>query len=126
NPYLQHQNLEGDLAQEHMWVNRAGWGVEDAVTNKSGSQKLGGVDEALWQLDQTRNIRVGTRHYMVASLLCQSTQLIATLPSRQAMLNPKHTDLVITPLPFQIDPIEVKILWRPLLHHANQQQWQPI
>ncbi|MGB0924880.1 MAG: LysR family transcriptional regulator, partial [Pseudoalteromonas shioyasakiensis] len=72
NPYLQQQNLEGYLAQEHIWVNRAGWGVEAAVTNKSGSQKLGWVDEALWQLEQTRNIRVFTRHYMVASLLCQS------------------------------------------------------
>ncbi|MCF2902402.1 LysR family transcriptional regulator [Pseudoalteromonas sp. SSMSWG5] len=123
NPYLQQQNLEGYLAQEHIWVNRAGWGVEAAVTNKSGSQKLGWVDEALWQLEQTRNIRVFTRHYMVASLLCQSPKLIATLPRRQAMLLAKHTDLVISPVPFQIVPIEVKMLWSPLLHHANPHQW---
>ena len=123
NSYLQQQNLEGYLAQEHIWVNRAGWVVEAAVTNISGSQKLGWVDEALWQLEQTRNIRVFTRHFMVASLLCQSPQLIATLPRRQAMLLAKHTDLVISPVPFQIVPIEVKMLWSPLLHHANPHQW---
>ena len=35
------------------------------------------------------------------------------------MLLAKHTDLVISPVPFQIVPIEVKMLWSPLLHHAN-------
>ncbi|WP_062568880.1 LysR family transcriptional regulator [Pseudoalteromonas arabiensis] len=123
NPYLLTQSLESYLKQEHIWVNRAGWGAETALTNKSGSQKLGWVDEALWQLEQTRNIRVFTRHYMVASLLCQSKNLIATLPRRQAMLLVKHTDLVISPVPFQIVPIEVKMLWSPLLHHSNPHQW---
>ena len=123
NPYLKKPDLEQYLASEHIWVNRAGWGAEAAVTNKSGSQKLGWVDEALWQLEQTRHIRVFTRHYMVASLLCQSPQLIATLPRRQAKLLTEHTELVISPVPFQIVPIEVKMLWSPLLHHASPHQW---
>ncbi|BDF94532.1 MULTISPECIES: LysR family transcriptional regulator [Pseudoalteromonas] len=123
NSFLQKPDLENYLASEHIWVNRAGWGAEAAVTNKSGSQKLGWVDEALWQLEQTRHIRVFTRHYMIASLLCQSPQLIATLPRRQAMLLTKHTELVISPVPFQIVPIEVKMLWSPLLHHASPHQW---
>lgn len=123
NTFLQQSGLDDYLKKEHIWVNRAGWGPEAAVTNKSGKQKLGWVDEALWQLEQTRKIRVFTRHYMVASLLCQSEQLIATLPRRQAKLLTSHTDLVISPVPFQIVPIEVKMIWSPLLHHAPAHQW---
>jgi DNA-binding transcriptional LysR family regulator len=123
NNYLNKKTLDNYLKQEHIWVNRAGWGVETAVTNKSGSQKLGWVDEALWQLEKTRHIRVFTRHYMVASLLCQSPKLIATLPRRQAMLLAKYTDLIISPAPFQIVPIEIKMLWSPLLHHSGAHQW---
>ena len=60
---------------------------------------------------------------MIASLLCQSEQLIATLPRRQAKLLTTHTDLVISPVPFQIVPIEVKMIWSPLLHHAPAHLW---
>ncbi|WP_372762565.1 LysR family transcriptional regulator [Pseudoalteromonas sp.] len=123
NQFLQHASLEYYLNSEHIWVNRAGWGPESAVTNKSGKQKLGWVDEALWQLEQTRKIRVFTRHYMIASLLCQSEQLIATLPRRQAKLLASQSHLVISPVPFQIVPIEVKMIWSPLLHHAPAHQW---
>lgn len=123
NQFLQQSSLEDYLKSEHIWVNRAGWGPEPAVTNKSGKQKLGWVDEALWQLEQTRKIRVFTRHYMIASLLCQSDKLIATLPRRQAKLLTTHTNLVISPVPFQIVPIEVKMIWSPLLHHASAHQW---
>lgn len=123
NDFLTHANLNQYLQSEHIWVNRAGWGPEPAVTNKSGKQKLGWVDEALWQLEQTRKIRVFTRHYMIASLLCQSEQLIATLPRRQAKLLTSHTNLVISPVPFQVVPIEIKMIWSPLLHHTPAHQW---
>ena len=39
NAFLTDANLNQYLQSEHIWVNRAGWGPEPAVTNKSGKQK---------------------------------------------------------------------------------------
>lgn len=111
------------LDSEHIWINRSGWGAESAVTNKSGSHKLGWVDEALWQFDKTRNIRVFTRHYMLTPLLLAQSDLIATIPRRQAMLYKDNMNLVSLKVPFQIVPIEIKMIWSPLLHHSKAHQW---
>lgn len=123
HPYVHQTDLETYLDSEHVWINRAGWGAETAVSNKSGSHKLGWVDEALWQLDQTRNIRLFTRHYMMSGLLQAQPQLIATIPRRQAMLYKNEPKLTTVRVPFQIVPIEIKMIWSPLLHHSKAHQW---
>ncbi|UPW19553.1 LysR family transcriptional regulator [Agarivorans sp. TSD2052] len=123
HPYVQALDLDSYLAAEHVWVNRAGWGAEKAVGSKNSGQKLGWVDEALAQLDQTRNIRVYTRHYGVTSLLLSQPQLIATLPRRYAMLHKDQLELRIVRVPFQIVPIETKMIWSPLLQHSKAHQW---
>lgn len=123
HPYGEQQDLPGYLNSEHVWVNRPGWGADGPVSNKSGAHKLGWVDEALWQLEQKRHIRVYTRHFMLASILMAQPQLIATLPRRQAMLFNHDPQLKIVRVPFQIVPIEIKMIWSPLLHHSQAHQW---
>ena len=90
---------------------------------KSGSQRLGWVDEALWQLDKTRTIRVFTRHYMMVELLLQQPQLIATIPRRLARVYQENNELVVCRVPFQIVPFEIKMIWSPLRHHSRAHQW---
>ncbi|GDY25008.1 LysR family transcriptional regulator [Agarivorans sp. Toyoura001] len=121
--YTEQLSLDSYLDSEHVWVNRAGWGAETAVANQNSGHKLGWVDEALAQLDQSRNIRVYTRHYGLAGLLVAQPQLIATLPRRQAMLYKDNQDLRIVRVPFQIVPIETKMIWSPLLQHSKAHQW---
>jgi len=123
HPYMQQMDLDTYLASEHVWVNRSDWGGETPVSNKSGMQKLGWVDEALWQLEQKRHIRVFTRHYMLASLMASQPQLVATLPRRQAMLYVNDPNLRIARVPFQIVPVEIKMIWSPLLQHSRAHQW---
>ncbi|SFC07870.1 LysR family transcriptional regulator [Pseudoalteromonas denitrificans] len=123
NSYAKKTDLDTYLNTDHIWINRSGWGAETAVTNKSGSQKLGWVDEALWQNDKTRNIRVFTRHYMMTQLLLAQSELIATIPRRQAMLYKNDPNLVTLKVPFQIVPVEIKMIWSPLLHHSKAHQW---
>ncbi|WP_220720472.1 LysR family transcriptional regulator [Agarivorans litoreus] len=123
HPYVDHLDLPSYLAAEHVWLNRAGWGAETSIGNQAASQKLGWVDEALAQLEQVRNIRVYTRHYALAGLLVAQPQLVATLPRRQAMLYKDSPDLRIVRVPFQIVPIETKMIWSPLLQHSKAHQW---
>ena len=121
--YASSPDLDTYLAAEHVWVNRTGWGVESIASNKSGSQRLGWVDEALWQLDETRTIRVFTRHYMMVGLLLQQPRLIATIPRRLARMYQNNDELTVCRVPFQIVPFEIKMIWSPLRHHSRAHQW---
>ncbi|MEI8618876.1 hypothetical protein P4S63_22300 [Pseudoalteromonas sp. B193] len=77
-----------------------GWRPEAAVTNKSGKQKLGWVDEARIKLEQTRKIRrLSPLHGRKPALPIRATYC-HLLPRRQAELLTSHTDLVISPVPF--------------------------
>ena len=57
------------------------------------------------------------------TLLLAQSDLIATIPRRQAMLYKDNMDLVSLKVPFQIVPIEIKMIWSPLLHHSKAHQW---
>ena len=123
HPYVERLDLEAYLQSGHIWVNKSGWGAEGKMSSKAGTHKLGWVDEALAQLDEVRNIRVFTRHYLVASQLARLPHLIATLPRRIAMVHVDHPDLCIARVPFQIVPIEIKMVWSPLLQHSAPHKW---
>ncbi len=123
HPYVRHTDLDTYLDSDHLWVDRASWGPSTVVTNQSSAQKLGWVDEALWQLEKTRNIRVFSRHFMISHRFLNNAQLIATIPRRHAMLHEADHELTIMRVPFQIVPIEIKMIWSPLLHHSRAHQW---
>jgi len=123
HPYASSQSLETYLAAEHVSVSRVGWGPESSLANRAHEHKLAWVDEALAQLEQTRNIRVYSRHFALAGLLVTQPQLIATLPRRHAMLYRNNPALRIVRVPFQIVPIESKMIWSPLLQHSKAHQW---
>ncbi|MGS2723032.1 LysR family transcriptional regulator [Porticoccus sp. GXU_MW_L64] len=123
HPYAAQQTLEQYLSAEHMWVNKTGLGAAQGVSRKADVHKLGWVDEALAALDESRNIRVFSRHYMVASHLERLPHLIATLPRRMAMVQAQNPDLRIVKVPFQVVPIEVKMAWSPLLQHSAPHKW---
>ncbi|WP_432451997.1 MULTISPECIES: LysR family transcriptional regulator [unclassified Agarivorans] len=123
HPYAQALDLDSYLTAEHIWVNQTGWGAETSLVNNRGGQQFSWVDEALAQLDKTRNIRVYTRHYGLTSWLLRQPKLIATLPRRQAMLYKDDPQLRLVRVPFQIVPIEIKMIWSPLLQHSKAHQW---
>jgi DNA-binding transcriptional LysR family regulator len=85
--------------------------------------KLGWVDEALAEINRERRIRVFTRHYQVAALLAQQSDLIATLPTQSALLQTDNPHLAIMRPPFPIVPIELKMAWSALLQHNAAHIW---
>jgi DNA-binding transcriptional LysR family regulator len=86
-------------------------------------QKLGWVDEALSRLGKKRDIKVFTRNYHVAMQLAYEDGLIATLPSKAALLHKDDPNFTILKPPFDIPDIELKMIWSPLLHHDASHIW---
>nr|WP_283777723.1 LysR family transcriptional regulator [Sansalvadorimonas sp. 2012CJ34-2] len=114
--------LENYLNARHIWVSKTGMGVGVGV-NPEDVQRLGWVDDALSKLGRKRQITVFTRHYHVAMQLSRQNDLIATLPTRAAMLLSEDPELVIQPPPFSIPPIELKMAWSPLLQQDAGHRW---
>lgn len=115
-------NLNSYLASKHVWVSKTGFGVGVGMDPKD-VQKLGWVDEALARLGKKRDIKVFTRSYHVAMQLAFEDGLVATLPTKAAMLHKDDANYTILKPPFEIPDIELKMIWSPLLHHDASHIW---
>ncbi|GHE81213.1 LysR family transcriptional regulator [Thalassotalea profundi] len=115
-------NLATYLASKHVWVSKTGFGVGVGMDPKD-VQKLGWVDEALARIGKKRDIKVFTRNYHVAMQLAYEDALVATLPTKAALLHKNDANYTILPPPFEIPDIELKMIWSPLLHHDASHIW---
>lgn len=114
--------LDNYLAAQHVWVSKTGFGVGVGI-QPDEVQKLGWVDGSLANLGYKRNIRLFTRNYNVAMRASQQLGLIATLPSLATRLMADSHQVVVLPPPFEIPPVELKMLWSPLLQHDPGHIW---
>ena len=115
-------SLDEYFNSKHVWVSKTGYGVSVGMTHED-VQKLRWVDGAISKLGKQRNIRIFTRSYHVALQLAQEQDLIATIPFRAALLKKHHCELSILPVPFEIEPLELKMIWSPLLHQDGGHRW---
>ena len=122
NPIVDKFNLTSSLAEKHVWVSKTGFGVGVGM-NPNDVQKLVWVDEALAKIRKKRDIKVFTRNYHVAMQLAFEDNLIATLPTKAAMLHKNNDNYIIVKPPFAIPDIELKMIWSPLLHHDTSHIW---
>ena len=122
NPAAEHFDLDAYLQAQHVWISKTGMGTGVGV-NPSDSQNLSWVDSALMGIGKTRNITVFTRHYLAAVLLAEQTNLIVTIPTKAAKLQINNPKLMIKPVPFPVEPFELKMAWSPLLQSNPGHQW---
>ena len=122
NPVVSKCNLNTYLGAKHVWVSKTGFGVGVGMDPKD-VQKLGWVDEALARLGKQRDIKVFTRNYHVAMQLAFEDELVATLPTRAALIHKNDANYTILKPPFDIPDIELKMIWSPLLHHDASHIW---
>ncbi|MBO1256526.1 LysR family transcriptional regulator [Alteromonas sp. 5E99-2] len=122
HPLVNKFDLDSYLSAQHIWVSKTGYGVGVGI-DPSEVQKLGWVDAELIKLGRQRNIRVFTRHYYAALQLAKSQHLIATLPTKAALTITDDPNVIITPPPFDIPPIALKMAWSALLHHDPGHIW---
>jgi len=55
--------------------------------------------------------------------LAYEDELIATLPTKAALLHRNDKNFTILKPPFEIPEIELKMIWSPLLHHDASHIW---
>ena len=122
NPIVEKFNLNTYLGAKHVWVSKTGFGVGVGMDPKD-VQKLGWVDEALARIGKQRNIKVFTRNYHVAMQLALEDELVATLPTRAALIHKNDANYTVLEPPFDIPDIELKMIWSPLLHHDASHIW---
>ncbi|GHF84000.1 LysR family transcriptional regulator [Thalassotalea marina] len=122
NEFVNQFDLNSYLSSKHVWVSKTGFGVGVGMDPKD-VQKLGWVDEALSRIGKKRDIKVFTRNYHVAMQLAFEDDLVATLPTKAAMLHQDDPNYRILPPPFDIPEIELKMIWSPLLHHDASHIW---
>ncbi len=124
HPLVANNTLEEYLASDHIWISKTGIGVATGMSQEN-SHMRGWVDDALVELGRERKIRVFTRHYQIVPQLVDGTDLIVTLPTRAARSydSYKYKHLLVVDPPFPINPIEIKMVWSPLLHHNSAHQW---
>ncbi|TDO99078.1 LysR family transcriptional regulator [Marinomonas balearica] len=115
-------SLEKYLQLPHVWVSKTGFGVGVGVQPEE-VQKLGWVDASLAELGHKRNIRLFTRNYNVAMRATEQLGLIATLPTLATKLVEGNSGVKVVPPPFDIPPVELKMLWSPLLQHDPGHIW---
>ena len=120
HPLLQEATLEKYLESAHIWVSKTGIGVG---TGMSQTSDRGWVDKALSDLGYERHIKVFTRHYQIIPLLVQQTNLVATMPTRAALVYQADPQLMIIEPPFVIPPVDINMVWSPILHHNSAHQW---
>ena len=122
NPIVKNFDLNSYLAAKHVWVSKTGFGVGVGM-DPNDVQKLGWVDESLAKIGKKRDIKVFTRNYHVAMQLAYEDNLIATLPTKAAMLHKNDNTYIIIKPPFDIPDMELKMIWSPLLHHDASHIW---
>jgi DNA-binding transcriptional LysR family regulator len=123
NPFADQPDLDHYLKGQHIWMSRNGNNSENRLSINSHPSKLGWIDEALWQLEKRRNIHVFTRHFQALPLIVNSNNLLLSIPNRLALAGFQHPQLVTLPIPFQIVPEEVSMLWSPIKHYDPAHIW---
>ncbi len=115
-------NLKSYMDAHHIWVSKTGMGVGFGV-DPDKNEGLGWIDQALERIGQKRQISVFTRHYQMPAMIAQSTDLIATLPTRMAKLYSNNPDLQVLEPPFYIPEFELTMAWSPLLQQNPAHRW---
>jgi len=115
-------SLDAYLKAQHVWVSKTGFGVGVGI-QPDEVQKLGWVDSTLADMGLKRSIRLFTRNYNVAMRATGQLGLVATLPLLATRLLADSSETVVLPTPFEIPPVELKMLWSPLLQHDPGHMW---
>lgn len=83
--------------------------------------KRGEIDEALEALGLTRTVAVVVGGFATALALARGSDLVATVPERHS--GNLRAGLHTFPLPFEVRPFTVSMLWHPRMHADPAHRW---
>lgn len=102
--------LDDYCAALHLRVNFAG-------------RRRGFVDEALTRLGRTRRVVLTVEHFSTGARVVGRTDLVATLPRSYVLAIDTRPPLVWRPLPFDLTPIRVAMMWHRRHERDPAQRW---
>ena len=88
----------------------------------AGRQR-GFVDEALARLGRKRRVVVTVEHFATAARLVGRSDLVATLPRSYVLAVDARPPLLWRPLPFELTPIRVAMMWHRRHERDAAQRW---
>lgn len=99
-----------DLA--HIVVNPAGGGFYGAM-----------IENKLAESGHKRNIVLSVPHFLVVPVIVRSTDLVAVVPRRQAMIFASEPALQVTELPVEIPSFSISLFWHEKNHRDDLHLW---
>jgi len=103
-------DLDGYCAALHLRVNFAG-------------RPRGYVDEALLRLGRTRRVVLTVDHFSTAGRIVSRSDLITVLPHSYVGAAGVADELACRPLPLEVPPINVGLLWHRRHEHDSAHRW---
>ena len=86
-------------------------------------EAIGVTDRMLGKQGLKRRIPMTCNHFLVAGLIIEKTNLIITLARRMAEHFAGINDLRIMPVPMELDPVEIALLWHSREHDHPAYVW---
>jgi DNA-binding transcriptional LysR family regulator len=84
---------------------------------------FGFVDEALASLGRERHVVLTVNQFFTAGQVVAHSNLLTVLPQHFLSVTGVFDRLVVKPLPFQVPPVHVDMVWRKRLAHPHANQW---
>lgn len=102
--------LDAYCAADHLRVSFAG-------------RPRGFVDEALAELGRQRRVMITASHFATAAVAVQQSDLLTVLPRSYVPASGFAQDLATQPLPFELPPITIGLLWHRRHQSDGGQRW---
>lgn len=103
-------DLEAYCAERHVRVSFAG-------------RPRGFVDEALARLGRERRVVLTVNHFATAARVVHDSELVTVLPHSFVAASGLAAGLAMRPVPLELPPIEVTLLWHRRHAHDAAQRW---
>ncbi len=112
----QYSDVNGTLTLEHYLE------MEHILLLKSGVG-LGPVDLALSEMQKTRVTSVQTKHFHLTPRLVESSQMVATIPTKLARYFTQHYALNMFTPPIELKDFQYSMVWSGLAQHDPAGVW---
>lgn len=105
-------SLDAFCSLRHIAVSPTGGGFFSAI-----------IDVNLAESGHQRNIALSIPHFLVAPEIVRSTDLVAIVPRRQAMLYEEGGALQVTNLPIHVASFKIHMFWHERSHRDDMHTW---
>ena len=121
SPWICAMRRDHSLVRKKLTLDRYAQAKHLLVTLTGESTGL--IDPLLQERGLNRRIGLTVNHFFVAPQILVNSDLIATLPTRVVQLSGIADQLHLTPVPIEIHPTSIKMMWHERSQRNTAQVW---